>query len=633
MSEKNMKTKIAEFSIEQIFKVSHDRYCVPLYQREYAWGKKEIGRLLNDLYLAFKKGGNYYLGSFVVRQNVDDSAQFELVDGQQRLITLSILFALYLNADNVGKVLRFRARDDADGFIDACYDRTVLTSVVEGSGSDAFQTAVGEIRNFYPETMDDKREIVKGKGCPIDAVLAMVENGVTFRDYLMKKVILFRIELPESTDVNSYFEIMNNRGEQLQYHEIMKAKLLAKLQDRSANDPSLGTYDDLAVKFDDIWTACSRMNGYLGQHLHFCSRYLECPENGWTDPGRWSNFQKPLLNEVDKTGEADEHSVIWDFSNFLMHVLKCYQRKYVQDSTVVVTLDERDMQSKYEALEKDIDPVAFLDLLIRLRLKFDKFVVKSENDANGDVVAWRLGYVEKYQKSYETKNTFEGDIQARLIAFESMLQVSFNTQRNKDWLQYLLELGEDVFADKTGEKLLVSLKSWARAKLLNFKSEKERAGRNFYCLGLDSSRFLLNFVDYLMWENSQSKSLPEEFAVPGEFVFKYLNSVEHHHPQHDDQTYETWTLGQIDDIGNLFLVYSAENSSMSNREPQEKKNRYLASHGGLLPDSPKRHWMYEHTTQSGWARADMQKLSRYVQGLVNAFLARNGDENGTGWSL
>jgi hypothetical protein len=127
-----------------------------------------------------------------------------------------------------------------------------------------------------------------------------------------------------------------------------------------------------------------------------------------------------------------------------------------------------------------------------------------------------------------------------------------------------------------------------------------------------------------MWENHISGSAGESYAVPDEFVFKYFNSVEHHHPQHDDQLPhdQRWSKEQIDDIGNLFLVYGSENASMNNREPQSKKNRFLANNGGLLPTGPKRRWMYEHTYDDGrgWSLDDMESLSGYVQGLMNKFL-------------
>jgi uncharacterized protein with ParB-like and HNH nuclease domain len=47
----------------------------------------------------------------------------------------------------------------------------------------------------------------------------------------LEKVIIFRIEVPEHTDLNRYFEIMNTRGVQLEHHDIVKAKLMSEIED------------------------------------------------------------------------------------------------------------------------------------------------------------------------------------------------------------------------------------------------------------------------------------------------------------------------------------------------------------------------------------------------------------------
>ena len=59
---------------------------------------------------------------------------------------------------------------------------------------------------------------------------------------------------------------------------------------------------------------------------------------------------------------------------------------------------------------------------------------------------------------------------------------------------------------------------------------------------------------------------------------------------------------------------------MSNREPNEKKRRYVNAHDGNLPENPKRRWMYEHTDEAGWKLDDMRKLSKHVRGLMDGFL-------------
>ena len=62
-------------------------FYVPSYQRGYRWGKDEVLRLLNDVYSNGKK--NYCLQPVVVRKNGD---AYELIDGQQRLTTLYLVY-------------------------------------------------------------------------------------------------------------------------------------------------------------------------------------------------------------------------------------------------------------------------------------------------------------------------------------------------------------------------------------------------------------------------------------------------------------------------------------------------------------------------------------------------------------
>lgn len=62
-------------------------FIIPSYQRGYRWGKDEVLRLLNDVYLNGKK--NYCLQPVVVRKSPDG---YELIDGQQRLTTIYLIY-------------------------------------------------------------------------------------------------------------------------------------------------------------------------------------------------------------------------------------------------------------------------------------------------------------------------------------------------------------------------------------------------------------------------------------------------------------------------------------------------------------------------------------------------------------
>lgn len=63
------------------------KFYVPSYQRGYRWGKEEVIRLLEDVYA--NGSNNYCLQPVVVKRNGDS---FELIDGQQRLTTLYLIY-------------------------------------------------------------------------------------------------------------------------------------------------------------------------------------------------------------------------------------------------------------------------------------------------------------------------------------------------------------------------------------------------------------------------------------------------------------------------------------------------------------------------------------------------------------
>ena len=88
-------------SLEGIFCADYD-FLIPDYQRPYAWGTEQAAELLDDLSGALDRdeGEPYFLGSIVLIKQ-PDVPRAEVVDGQQRLTTLTILFAVlaYLAAD------------------------------------------------------------------------------------------------------------------------------------------------------------------------------------------------------------------------------------------------------------------------------------------------------------------------------------------------------------------------------------------------------------------------------------------------------------------------------------------------------------------------------------------------------
>ena len=597
--------KVDMLDLEHIFGMeAQEQYVVPLYQREYAWGKVEIRQLLDDLWEAFKQTsiGNYHLGTLVVcrRFHNGNSTEFELIDGQQRLTTLSLLYRI-LNREKRGitRRIRFDNRPTAENFLNVFFNDP--TADIQNPVT--FRDAVDEIFSYrYSDGASDDGQIVQED--------VFKDDG--FKNFILTNVKLFRVEMPPSTDVAAYFEVMNNRGKQLEYHELIKAKLIAKLRDsayRGNHHASCISIDELERRFDIFWTACAHMNGHLAMRLHGCLQ-MENDVNL-----SWVNANPGGENCSDILDGGEYRSVIDDFPNFLMHVLRLYlskiKSKIKNDNSV--RLDDRYLMDEFKKHEKEIDPYAFLDCLIRTRLRFDRYVVKAEFD--GDAVSnWTLKHVVKYPRSYDLGNTFKD--QEQIIKLESMLQVTFRTRRYKTWLYELLSspLQEQSSLVSFLEDVVV------RPRLINVFSKKGNLTINDdeFALGTATPHFLLNVIDYLLW----MKDVKKHELKLNDFVFAYRSSIEHHHAQTlfegEDQN-DPWDV-ELNDIGNLCLVYPSENSSLSNHAPHEKVERFLRS-GRSCP--PKQQLMYRLTREAPnkiWTKRIMRDHSNFVKELVVNFI-------------
>ncbi len=210
-------------------------YVIPRYQRAYAWEDKEIGQLIDDINdIDIDSAENYYIGSLIVSKVQGKADTYEVVDGQQRLTTLFLLLQ-YLVSEGalegeLGKTLSFDCRPNSN-------------------------YTLARIQKILDDKIDDESAVEQPIVNGIRAIRQKFEekSGLNRADFVSRlaHVVLYRIEVPEHTDLNRYFEIMNTRGEQLEQHDILKAQLMGYLNDRGEQE-----------FFSKIWNACSDMTGY-----------------------------------------------------------------------------------------------------------------------------------------------------------------------------------------------------------------------------------------------------------------------------------------------------------------------------------------------------------------------------------
>ena len=567
------------------------KYIVPLYQREYAWGDEEITQLLNDFYEAFLNypAKSYHIGIVVIiRRSASFEGQlYELIDGQQRFTTLSILYRLIQEdlKHPIERKVFFENRPEAENFLNDFFQDAKTYNMNPWP----FRNAMEIIRDFHYndlswETLLYKTIDINGTG-----------TLMSFRDFILKQVKLFVVEMPITTDVSRYFEIMNNRGRQLEPHELLKAQLiqLYREENSSKSDDEL---EVLCRHFDDVWNILAHMNGHIEKYVHAFTTYSDS-----TELDEWVNL--PLNStEIDVNNTDELQSVINDFPNFLMQVLKqyCNWKNYDDE---VVPLDDRQFKKTFDNIlgKKKISATEFVGYIIRMRLKYDRYVVKAQF-LNNEVKQW---VIKRYpQSSYELINTFTEKYE-QIVKLQSMLQVTYRSRRYKDWLQLILE--QDDCKLSSSEEMIKLLTEYVRNRIKEL-CDNSIDSSSLLNIGLKTPHVVFNLIDYLMWLKEPGK----------DFIFTYRSSIEHHQPQ--DETYsENKNVDWKDTIGNLCLVYANENSSMSNHSPKEKLNQ----HGDWQSFPPKRRYMYQLTSEDdGWTEEKCKGHTEVVKNLLNAFLTQ-----------
>lgn len=64
---------------------------IPKYQRGYAWDVQNVRDLFDDITESIESNSNHYIGTIVLSKDKEDDEKFHVVDGQQRITTISMI--------------------------------------------------------------------------------------------------------------------------------------------------------------------------------------------------------------------------------------------------------------------------------------------------------------------------------------------------------------------------------------------------------------------------------------------------------------------------------------------------------------------------------------------------------------
>jgi hypothetical protein len=235
-----VRIEASEHPLQKVFSSDFD-FFIPLYQRPYAWTTKEAGELIGDLLdnmgdlkSPVEDTNPYFLGSVVLVKG--DLPNADVVDGQQRLATLTILFAAFR---------KLLTAPEAEGLTTLLYEtanpilgtenRYRLT--LRHQDADFFRTYiqdVGGIEKLKPlnaAALTDSRKNMRENALLFiqEAEKLTPERRSRLIQFAARRCYLVVVSTPDFSSAYRIFTVLNNRGLNLTYSDILKAELIGTL--------------------------------------------------------------------------------------------------------------------------------------------------------------------------------------------------------------------------------------------------------------------------------------------------------------------------------------------------------------------------------------------------------------------
>ena len=546
-------------------------FSIPLYQRLFSWGEEQVKGLLYDLKNHFDpdldNGTPYYLGMLSC---IKSGNHYDLIDGQQRftvMILLAIVLRNYYEKWNGfldgGKRLRFMSRTK---------DNEYLTAVI----------------NRQVEILDPNRKMEDGKKIIFDFMVSQFSSDdmrESFAKSAYTRMSFFFSELPLSyasnpASLNKYFEAMNAGGKGLEQHEILKVKLMQSEENK--------------VHLTQIWNAVCDLNrpvikrnekdleeGYRSKYMqaielcrnHRFNEAFELCESSYDteDNNEIGDIEAKQQDFRQSFIETGERSFI-TFPEFLMMVIDIYL-----NLSGSYSFYRKELLKIYES-HPIPDKQDFYNQLLFYRLLLDYYIVYKEGDENTN----------KYDIVFK-----EGASAEALKQYQSMLYVSQSPFYN--WLKPVLERLHNETVRDTDELLL-----WIKEIDNSLHPLPRDVNEMTYDNSID--RYWFWRLDYYLWERKEDYfKTEEEKQIVEEYVFRANRSIEHLHPQHQENN-DIWGDDDIHSFGNLAMISESFNSQQSDDPVTVKFARIKDQAHNHTLQSIKMYLMYLDAEKSplGW---------------------------------
>lgn len=372
-------------TISDLFSVKK-KYVVPRFQREYSWTREKISELWDDITSNITidhddlsiKHEEYFIGSLVLIGN-DKSISMQIVDGQQRLTTLTILLSalcqrfIEINKQNIAQSIQENyiagKDDDGDEYFKLenetpkPFFQTTIQHIDKQEGtpsSEEEKTLLSSYREFYSYT---SRESLRRNFNWTNISDELYETALkAIRDQVVKYLKIIFITVSEEDEAYTIFETLNARGMDLSFVDLIKNKVFKKFNTTHPDDFAKTKWKELRktiVSRDNIggletfvrhwWIAQYNYTSKDNVYKHFKKLW----NNNEIDPRDFLNelvndaalyvkISSPLAEDYKKQEEQEVYKSLAALKNFnisqqrpfILSLLKSWEKSNLKLSDV-----------------------------------------------------------------------------------------------------------------------------------------------------------------------------------------------------------------------------------------------------------------------------------------------------------
>ena len=521
-----MKTGYKEigFGKQTIAEVFEEWYTVPSYQRHYVWESDNINDMLEDFTSNYAEHGNeeYFLGSYIIQNKEQNN---DLLDGQQRITTLFLLFAFLRDYNRSSDEVRENCKAlivQKENKIRKIAQRIRLSYEIRGNVKNFIEQYImpdGNISQYWSDIVrkaNDKKEST--------SIQRMCNAFLCFKEYfdehteidldillgfILNNVVMIYISADSLEDAFRLFSVMNDRGQKLSNADILKSSNLEKISDDTDRNNYAREWEEMQ---EDMGNEFDRFLAYV---------------------------RTMLLKKRQKTNLLDEYDKlifnagkIQQGKEFFNYVFKAYE-----DYNKLINLDDND-DSEYctliRILNNSMPSTDWIPVVLSYGRKFGntrllKFTLKVACKNIGDAVCGKSSSY-RIDNLNSIINLIEDSVDSHAV-FESTKFYSFD---------------EQVFMANVQSEIYGRRYTYALLMLLEYKYKDKSEWKEFGTISIEHI-------------------LPQNPKLNSKWVKDFTE---------EQRSFYT------NRIGNLCLIGRRKNASLGNLDYQEKLKRYFEKNIG-----------------------------------------------------